>query len=121
KIAAELATTGFALPGTLTVRAYRCGKPRCRCRADPPRLHGPSPSGPARSTVDHHPLPHSRAARRLRALAPGVPRRRTRDARLAVIQADRAGSDKPLKMSLKMLNHPQHCGRSPLNLWVTPG
>jgi hypothetical protein len=41
KIAAELATTSFALPGTLTVRAYRCGKPRCRCRADPPRLHGP--------------------------------------------------------------------------------
>jgi hypothetical protein len=33
--------TGFALPGTLTVRAYRCGKPRCRCHADPPRLHGP--------------------------------------------------------------------------------
>ena len=32
---------GFALPGTLTVRAYRCGKPRCRCHADPPRLHGP--------------------------------------------------------------------------------
>jgi hypothetical protein len=27
-------------PG-LTVRAYRCGKPRCRCHADPPRLHGP--------------------------------------------------------------------------------
>jgi hypothetical protein len=29
--------------GTLTVRAYACGKPgcRCRCHADPPRLHGP--------------------------------------------------------------------------------
>ena len=32
---------GFALPGTLTVRAYACGKPNCRCHADPPRLHGP--------------------------------------------------------------------------------
>ena len=32
---------GLALPGTLTVRAYACGKPRCRCHADPPRLHGP--------------------------------------------------------------------------------
>jgi hypothetical protein len=41
ELAAALATTGFALPGTLTVRAYRCGKPRCRCHADPPRLHGP--------------------------------------------------------------------------------
>jgi hypothetical protein len=41
RIAAELATAGFALPGTLTVRAYACGKPSCRCHADPPRLHGP--------------------------------------------------------------------------------
>ncbi len=41
RIAAELAATGFALPGTLTVRAYACGKPGCRCHADPPRLHGP--------------------------------------------------------------------------------
>ena len=40
-IAAGLAAVGFALPGTLTIRAYRCGKARCRCRADPPRLHGP--------------------------------------------------------------------------------
>ena len=35
------ATAGPALPGTLTVRAYACGKPSCRCHADPPRLHGP--------------------------------------------------------------------------------
>jgi hypothetical protein len=41
RIAAELAAAGFALPGTLTVRAYACGKPSCRCHADPPRLHGP--------------------------------------------------------------------------------
>jgi hypothetical protein len=41
RIAAGLAATGFALPGTLTVRSYACGKPGCRCRADPPRLHGP--------------------------------------------------------------------------------
>jgi hypothetical protein len=41
RIAAELARAGFALPGTLSVRAYACGKPNCRCHADPPRLHGP--------------------------------------------------------------------------------
>jgi hypothetical protein len=41
RIAAEFAQAGFALPGTLTVRAYACGKPVCRCHADPPRLHGP--------------------------------------------------------------------------------
>ncbi len=41
RIAAELAQAAFALPGTLTVRSYACGKPACRCHADPPRLHGP--------------------------------------------------------------------------------
>jgi hypothetical protein len=41
RIAAELARAGFALPGTLTIRSYACGKQRCRCHADPPRLHGP--------------------------------------------------------------------------------
>jgi hypothetical protein len=41
-IAAELAAVaGPALPGTLLVRSYACGKPRCRCHADPPVLHGP--------------------------------------------------------------------------------
>jgi hypothetical protein len=35
------AAAGPALPGTLTVRAYPCGKAGCRCHADPPRLHGP--------------------------------------------------------------------------------
>jgi hypothetical protein len=41
RITAELARAGFALPGTLTVRSYACGKTNCRCHADPPRLHGP--------------------------------------------------------------------------------
>ena len=42
RITAELAAAaGPALPGTLTVRAYACGKPSCRCHADPPALHGP--------------------------------------------------------------------------------
>ena len=42
KITAGLAAAaGPALPGTLTIRAYACGKTSCRCHADPPRLHGP--------------------------------------------------------------------------------
>jgi len=42
KITAEIAATaGPALPGTLTIRSYPCGKQACRCHADPPRLHGP--------------------------------------------------------------------------------
>src|SRR5258708_39620700 len=41
RIAAELAAVGLALPGTLIERHVRCGKPGCRCHADPPALHGP--------------------------------------------------------------------------------
>jgi Family of unknown function (DUF6788) len=41
RIAAELAALGVALPGALADRMTRCGRPHCRCHADPPRLHGP--------------------------------------------------------------------------------
>ncbi len=41
EIAAALATSGFALPGTLVERRIRCGKPGCRCATDPAQLHGP--------------------------------------------------------------------------------
>jgi hypothetical protein len=33
--------TAYALPGTLARRYMRCGKTTCRCKADPPVLHGP--------------------------------------------------------------------------------
>jgi hypothetical protein len=41
RIARQLAEIGFALPGTLIERRMSCGKPSCRCQADPPQLHGP--------------------------------------------------------------------------------
>jgi hypothetical protein len=41
KLLAEIATLGFALPGTLTARHTRCSTPGCRCHAQPPSLHGP--------------------------------------------------------------------------------
>ena len=41
KITAEIAALGLPLPGSLVERRTRCGNPRCRCRADPPKLHGP--------------------------------------------------------------------------------
>jgi hypothetical protein len=41
EITARLAGTAFALPGTLADRHTRCGYPGCRCRADPPQMHGP--------------------------------------------------------------------------------
>ena len=40
-IQAALGQIGFCLPGTITIRRTRCGKPRCACAADPPTLHGP--------------------------------------------------------------------------------
>jgi len=41
RIRRELSTIGPCLPGSVVVRTGRCGKERCSCRADPPRLHGP--------------------------------------------------------------------------------
>lgn len=44
EIAAEIAAiaaTGMVLPGSITQRHVRCGRPGCACRADPPRRHGP--------------------------------------------------------------------------------
>src|SRR5947208_3469836 len=41
KLAAALGSVGFALPGTILERLICCKKPRSRCTADPPRLHGP--------------------------------------------------------------------------------
>ena len=41
RITAELADVDYALPGTLSRRFMRCGKNNCRCKADPPTLHGP--------------------------------------------------------------------------------
>lgn len=41
QLAAELAQIGFISPGSLVVRETSCGKPGCRCQADPPRRHGP--------------------------------------------------------------------------------
>ena len=37
----DLGKIGFFRRGTLLSRFTRCGKPGCRCRADPPQLHGP--------------------------------------------------------------------------------
>jgi len=38
---ARLARSADVLPGTITERHTRCGKPSCACHNDPPRLHGP--------------------------------------------------------------------------------
>ncbi len=41
QFASELTALDYALPGTLARRVMRCGKANCRCKADPPTLHGP--------------------------------------------------------------------------------
>jgi len=40
-LADDLAGSGYALPGSLASRHMRCGKTNCRCKAEPPVLHGP--------------------------------------------------------------------------------
>ncbi len=41
EIVAEIVALGPPLPGSLVERRTRCGTEGCRCRADPPHLHGP--------------------------------------------------------------------------------
>jgi hypothetical protein len=41
QIEAALGQIGYTLPGSITIRRTRCGKPRCACKADPAALHGP--------------------------------------------------------------------------------
>ena len=38
---ASLADLGPIRRGTVLRRLRRCGRPACRCQADPPQLHGP--------------------------------------------------------------------------------
>jgi hypothetical protein len=37
----QLADLGLVLRGSIASRLPRCGQPGCRCKADPPVLHGP--------------------------------------------------------------------------------
>jgi hypothetical protein len=39
--AGRITELGFISPGSLTRRHTYCGKPGCRCQADPPQPHGP--------------------------------------------------------------------------------
>jgi len=41
KIKQEIAALGPLRPGTLSQQFNVCGKPDCRCKADPPQKHGP--------------------------------------------------------------------------------
>ncbi len=43
-ILAEIARLGPVVPGNLSQRSTRCAGAGCRCRADPPVLHGPYPT-----------------------------------------------------------------------------
>jgi hypothetical protein len=41
RIIGQLGEIGHVLPGSIVERYNRCGKAACRCKADPPQLHGP--------------------------------------------------------------------------------
>jgi len=76
KMTAEIAAAaGPALPGTLIVRAYACGKPNCRCHADPTRRLTP------RQLAEYQPLFDT--AKKLRALLSEL-----QDLTLEIIEAD---------------------------------
>ncbi|MBA4073376.1 MAG: hypothetical protein C0497_16365 [Gemmatimonas sp.] len=102
RIAAELASVGLALPGTLSLQRYRCGKPTCRCRADPPQLHGPYAQWTrkidrrtvtrrlgAAEVAAYRPLFDN--ARRLRALVAEL-----QALTLAIVEADEAPTQPPI-------------------------
>lgn len=40
-LAAQVADVGYIAAGSITHRYTRCSNLNCRCRADPPRMHGP--------------------------------------------------------------------------------
>ena len=104
QIAAALAAAaGPALPGTLTVRSYACGKTRCRCHADPPLLHGPYAEWTRKiggktvtrrlteaELADWQPLFDN--AKRLRALLAGL-----QDLTLAIVEASEDQEPHPAK------------------------
>jgi len=41
QLIAQIVALGPCLPGSITTRQMRCGRARCACKADPPKLHGP--------------------------------------------------------------------------------
>jgi len=41
ELKASISNIGWFRRGTIVERYTRCGKPGCRCQADPPKLHGP--------------------------------------------------------------------------------
>ncbi len=41
RISRALADIDYALPGSVVTRMMRCGTRGCRCKGDPPQLHGP--------------------------------------------------------------------------------
>lgn len=41
KVKRDLAALGDLRPGSLSVQYNVCGTPGCRCKADPPKKHGP--------------------------------------------------------------------------------
>ncbi len=41
EISSELSSIGLSVPGSLTIRRFRCGKASCSCQSDESKLHGP--------------------------------------------------------------------------------
>ena len=108
-IQTALGQIGFALPGTITIRRARCGKPRCACAAEPPALHGPYiqwtrtvHGKTVTRLLTPGPVPGLRALVRQRPPAPGTGRRTANPVPGRNGQGGRLGHD-----------HPRHPGAAP--------
>ena len=108
-IEAALGQIGFCLPGSITIRRARCGKPRCACAADPPALHGPyiqwtrTVHGKTVTRTAHPgPVPGLRTLVRQRPAAPRPGRRTAGPVPGRNGQGRRLGHD-----------HPRHSGAAP--------
>jgi hypothetical protein len=44
QLRAEMASGGYVLPGSIVERWTRCQNAGCKCRQEPPQLHGPYPT-----------------------------------------------------------------------------
>jgi len=110
---AEMAEIGWTLPGSITERHTRCSNPTCRCRADPPQLHGPYSTWTRK--VDNTTVTRNLTAEQAERYRPWIANaRRLRELRkqledlsiLAMAEADRSGEPSLAGRSSKVISLP---------------
>jgi hypothetical protein len=114
----ETAQAGFILPGTLTERMTRCGYPRCRCHADPPRLHGPYHRWTRKK--DGKTVTRILSDDQLAGYQPWFDSQRRLRALIAELENPQPGNRRQ-RPPPDPLGSQDKCGHAALNLWAAPG